>query len=305
MGDKGLERFHPEADSDPPRTLLQPMREKEKNIPEEGVMVVSFGGGDKWQMTAAGRLLYSHRLDEGEWSPFTEATSVTFSDLAPGKHYFQARAMDRAGNVDPDPAHLEFAVVLPWYQESRLVLIASAGTAAAVFFAWLAYKRHRQLVLSYAQVEKQVAERTREFEIGQPGIAAKPENERRSAPWPPASPTTSTTFSPSSKAPPRSSKTISTTPKKSARGPIASRPWCDQGSAIVQGHARLQPQVRRRTGALRPESHGGDTVKLLGDRFLREVELRFDRAPVRRLRRLAKSDPADSAESSSLTRRSR
>ncbi len=163
VGDKGLERFHPEADSDPPRTLLQPMREKEKNIPEEGVMVVSFGGGDKWQMTAAGRLLYSHRLDEGEWSPFTEATSVTFSDLAPGKHYFQARAMDRAGNVDPDPAHLEFAVVLPWYQESRLVLIASAGTAAAVFFAWLAYKRHRQLVLSYAQVEKQVAERTREL----------------------------------------------------------------------------------------------------------------------------------------------
>ncbi len=98
--------YHPEADLDPPRTFITPMSEKERNIPEDGVIVVKFGGHDKWDGTAPGRLLYSYRLDTGEWSPFASADSASFSDLPAGKHYFQVRAMDRAGNMDPDPAKL-------------------------------------------------------------------------------------------------------------------------------------------------------------------------------------------------------
>ena len=73
--------------------------------------------------------------------------------------------MDRNCNVDPRPAELQFLVVLPWYKEKRLVLISMVGVAFALFFAGLAFNRHRQLLRSYAEVEQKVAERTRELEI--------------------------------------------------------------------------------------------------------------------------------------------
>ena len=72
--------------------------------------------------------------------------------------------MDRNGNIDPSPAQLEFSIVLPWYREGRLVLIACTGAAAALFFGGLAFNRHRRLVRSYAEVEHKVAERTQQLE---------------------------------------------------------------------------------------------------------------------------------------------
>ncbi len=60
--------------------------------------------------TDASGLEYSHRLDDGEWSAYSPATSVTFSDLAEGEHAFYVKARDRAGNEDPTPAERSFTV---------------------------------------------------------------------------------------------------------------------------------------------------------------------------------------------------
>ena len=51
------------------------------------------------------------------------------------------------------------------YRETRLVLISIAGVGVAMFFAGLAFNRHRRLSRSYIEVESKVAERTRELEI--------------------------------------------------------------------------------------------------------------------------------------------
>ena len=161
----GLSLYDPEADRDPPQTQVEPLPEREKNIHEGGAVTLRFGGQDKWKQTARERLLYSYRLDEREWSPFQEARQATFSELLAGKHTFQVRAMDRNCNVRSKPAQLDFVVVLPWYKETRLVLISMAGVALALFFAGVAFNRHRRLVRSYAEVEQKVAERTRELEI--------------------------------------------------------------------------------------------------------------------------------------------
>ncbi|HTA29233.1 MAG TPA: hypothetical protein VK731_02035, partial [Candidatus Cybelea sp.] len=59
---RNVSLYHPEADSDPPLTIITPMSEKERRIPEDGVMIVKFGGRDKWNTTAPQRLLYSYRL---------------------------------------------------------------------------------------------------------------------------------------------------------------------------------------------------------------------------------------------------
>jgi hypothetical protein len=44
---RGLSLYHPEADPDPPRTYVQPLTAKEKNIPAGGTITLTFSGEDK------------------------------------------------------------------------------------------------------------------------------------------------------------------------------------------------------------------------------------------------------------------
>jgi signal transduction histidine kinase len=269
--------YHPEADSDPPQTRVK-AKNGAWNTLEGGSIMLTFAGVDKWRITPSRRLLYSHRLDLGEWSPFKDATNVTFSDLAPGRHFFQVRAMDRAGNVDPDPAHLEFAVVLPWYKEGRLVLVAMAGAGAAIFFAALAWKRHRQLRLSYTQVERQVAERTRELELASQELIQSQKMR--------ALGTLAAGIA-------HDFNNILSIIKGSAQIIEANPDNPEKIRARVERIKRVVEQGAAVVRALLGFSQGSDdlaepcevnavvenTLRLLGDRFLREVEIQFDRAP--------------------------
>ncbi len=160
---RGLSTYHPEADVDPPRTLIHKIIE-EKSAAAEPEATLIFGGQDRWKFTPTERLLYSYRLDQQDWSPYQSQTTISYSELKPGTHNFQVRAMDRNGNPDGKIASLEFGVALPWYKETRLVLISLAGLTAALFFAALAFNRHRRLARSYAEVEKMVALRTGQLE---------------------------------------------------------------------------------------------------------------------------------------------
>ena len=79
-------------------------------------MKLKFSGRDEWKLTAANRsavLVPARRTRlvavPGMRGRFPSPTCPL------GKHYFQVRAMDRNCNIDPNPARLEFAVVLPWY----------------------------------------------------------------------------------------------------------------------------------------------------------------------------------------------
>lgn len=157
--------FHPEADTDPPKASIQELRESENNLLEGSSINLAFSGQDKWKYTSNDRLMFSYRLDQRDWSEFTDQLYILFQDLPAGKHYFQVRAMDRNCNIDPRPARLEFAVFVPWYKEVRLLAIALTGMTVALFFAWLAFNRHRQLLKSYAEVEQKVAERTQQLDV--------------------------------------------------------------------------------------------------------------------------------------------
>jgi signal transduction histidine kinase len=270
--------FHPEADADPPRTLIVPSAGTKQNTPEDGAITLNFRGADKWQITPPPRLLFSHRLDEGEWSAFDSETNVTLSDLPFGKHYFQVRAMDRAGNVEPEPAHWEFAVVLPWYEESRLVLIAALGAGAALFFAGLAYKRHRQLQRSYVQVEQQVAERTRELEMASRELLQSQKMRALGT----LAAGIAHDFNNILSIIKGSAQIIEDNPgnaEKIRTRTSRIKTVVDQGSAVVQAMLGFS---RSGDDLLEPcplNSLVENTIKLLGDRFLREVEIQFDSAP--------------------------
>lgn len=160
----GWSRFHPEADQDPPQTQVRSTATGEPTFREDSTVTLTMIGSDKWKQTVAERLLFSYRFDEREWTPFRDGNEVALSDLSLGKHYFQVRAMDRNGNVELQPGRLEFAMTLPWYRETRLVLVLAGALALALSFAALAMNRHRKLRRSYAEVERAIAERTRELE---------------------------------------------------------------------------------------------------------------------------------------------
>ncbi len=272
----GWSVFNPGADTEPPNTLLEASAGVHRNVREGTPVIISFSGRDKWDQTSVERLLFSWRLDGGEWSPFDEPTPLTFNDLAAGNHLFQVRAMDRNGNIAPAPARAEIAVVLPWYREPQLVVVLAMALVVATFFASLALNRHRRLLRSYAEVEKKIAERTRELEIA--------------------------------------SRELLHSQKMNALGTLAAGIAHDfnnilsiiKGSAqIIEDNADQPEKIRTRVDRIKTVVRQGaeivdamlgfsrgsdastvacdvnsvvaDTIKLLGDRFLRQVEVKFER----------------------------
>jgi signal transduction histidine kinase len=159
---RGAAVYFSDADTEEPRTLTPSIVENENE--ESRGITARLNGVDKWNYTPVNRLLYAYRLDEGTWSPFTNVNTVSFQNLSAGPHYLQARAMDRNGNQDPSTATLEFAVTLPWSRDPRLLGVVVLGVIAILFFAGLAINRHLQLMRSYAEVERKVAERTAQLE---------------------------------------------------------------------------------------------------------------------------------------------
>lgn len=89
----------------PPRTVV-------RNPPGGPVAVPSYlfelEGGDL--ETPPEGLRHSWRVDGGAWSAWTGGRLAAVTDLANGRHLFEARTVDREHNVDPSPARVEFEV---------------------------------------------------------------------------------------------------------------------------------------------------------------------------------------------------
>src|SRR5581483_1752354 len=274
----GLSLFHPEADTDPPQTSVQLFPAPESSLTEGGTISLTFGGQDKWKYTPRERLLYSYRLDVRDWTPFQEMSRVSFSDLPAGKHYFQVRAMDRNGNIDLHGAHREFVVIGPWYHETRLVLISCAGGVAVLFFASLAFNRHRRLSRSSAEVERKVAERTRQLEIANRELV---HSQKMNALGTLAA-GIAHDFNNILSIIKGSTQII----EENLENPDKIRTRTDriklvveQGAGIVKAMLGFSRDSGREPALCNLNEVVQDTLKLLGDRFLREVQIHSEAAP--------------------------
>ena len=119
--------YHPEADVDAPRTILDPAANL-REVSPSGEARITFGGIDKWSQTPSDRLLFSFRLDGGSWSPFENSDLATYHRLPAGTHRFEVRSMDRNGNIDPTGQSLDFAVPLPWYRQIGFLALMAVGS---------------------------------------------------------------------------------------------------------------------------------------------------------------------------------
>ncbi len=158
----GLLRYYREADLDEPSSYFAV--DTPRQTPTTRQFTVHYAARDKWNYTPAERLVYSHRLNEGMWTPFEEASVAVLTNLTAGEHRLAVRAMDRNRNEELEPAVWEFVAFVPWYAEPRIVVVAGGGLLVAGFLTWLAVNRHLRLRRSHTEVERIVEQRTRELQ---------------------------------------------------------------------------------------------------------------------------------------------
>ncbi len=148
----GVRRYHSNADRNPPETSISNDENYRRIAPGAEARFV-YSGKDKWDVTVPERLLFSHRIDGGPWSPFASSTSTSIKGLSHGEHTFEVRAMDRNFQVDLTPEQYSFLILLPWYREPAFILIALAGSVVIILLLWNA-------VLRYGRMELLVTQRT-------------------------------------------------------------------------------------------------------------------------------------------------
>jgi signal transduction histidine kinase/CheY-like chemotaxis protein/ligand-binding sensor domain-containing protein len=168
---RGIGLFHPEADRDPPTAYVRPDQNPREVAPGETRILIS--AVDKWNYTAADRVLCSHRIDGQPWTSFEDCRPAIFPSLARGAHHFEVRAMDRNGNRSSQPAAFDFSVVPPWYLSTGFLI--SAGAAFVLFAALLALLAvnftHRGRLIS--ELRKANAETDRQRELAEQASVSK------------------------------------------------------------------------------------------------------------------------------------
>ncbi|MGC4051268.1 MAG: PAS domain S-box protein [Paludibaculum sp.] len=160
----GVSHSDPEADSEPPQTLID-SDSNPRNVPPSGEARFVFSGMDRWKHTPESRLMFSWRLDGGAWSNYLASGAAELKNLARGKsHTLEVRAVDRNGNVDPDPSVISFEVLLPWYLEPGFLTACVFAVFALCSAAAMTFFRQRQLAGLVARRTSALAARNKQFQ---------------------------------------------------------------------------------------------------------------------------------------------
>ncbi|TFH03047.1 MAG: hypothetical protein E4H13_00135, partial [Calditrichales bacterium] len=114
----------------PPETWITMF---DPTVYQPGNTIISWRGVDRWKNTPDEQIQYSYRMDDNEWSNFTEKTSQIFLELATGAHIFKVRARDRDFNIDPTPVEVHLNVELPFYLQPAFLIPVILLTILSIF----------------------------------------------------------------------------------------------------------------------------------------------------------------------------
>src|SRR5262249_35005460 len=161
------------------------------------------------------------------------------------------------------------------YRETRLVLIAFAGLACALFFAGLSYNRHRRVVRSYAEGEQKVTERAREMENANCELLHSQKMNTLGT----LAAGIAHDFNNILSIVKGSAQIIEDNlqnPEKVRTRIDRIKTVVEQGAGIVKAMLGFSRDSADQVTACDLNEAVKDTVKLLGDRFLREVQVTFE-----------------------------
>ncbi len=149
--EEGIFLYHSDADKDSPNVQMNESKNVEEIVPDGNTQFV-YSGIDKWNYSKKDRLLYSHRIDDGNWSSYSEDTVSSNSGLSTGSHRFQVRAMDRNWNVSV-PVSWDFTVIRPWYKQPGFLITTTISTILIILFIGVSINRHLRLQSSYTDLK--------------------------------------------------------------------------------------------------------------------------------------------------------
>ncbi|MEM9987781.1 MAG: triple tyrosine motif-containing protein, partial [Bacteroidota bacterium] len=139
-GDFFCVRYQP--DTFPPHVLradYKPM------VDTEGNVVINWEGQDYYHATPADEILFSYRLNQGDWSPFTPQRSKTFFSLEGGDYRFEVRAMDKDFNLSPTPLRITFTVLPPVWQRTWFILLCLLLLGVIIYLLSRLIARNKRL----------------------------------------------------------------------------------------------------------------------------------------------------------------
>ena len=147
-------------DKNAPETILELTTDL---VSTAGNILLKWSGHDRWNDTLPQDMRYQWRMDQGNWSSWSNQADFTFTALSPGKHAFEVRTMDRDANVDLSPAVHAFVVEAPWWRNpwvagGALVLLTLVGVQTGRVI-----RRDRRLVVAnreLSEANREIREQT-------------------------------------------------------------------------------------------------------------------------------------------------
>lgn len=82
---------------------------------------IAWRGRDDWSVMSPEGMSYSYRIDDGEWSAFSENKKVFYSKSNSGRHTVQVRSRDIDFNIDQTPSEVSFDIIVPFYKQKWFV----------------------------------------------------------------------------------------------------------------------------------------------------------------------------------------
>jgi len=150
---RGLSLRHPDADRQPPVTLLNRVRNPVE-APSSGFLRLQLSGMDPWKLTSADRLFYRYQLDAERWSPYSPEQTIALEHLSAGAHFLKVQAMDRNGNRESGFDSHSFTVAGAWYQMPEVRALLAVAALAILTLLSLAWRHYRQRLHMVAQLEE-------------------------------------------------------------------------------------------------------------------------------------------------------
>jgi signal transduction histidine kinase/DNA-binding response OmpR family regulator/streptogramin lyase len=114
-------------------------------ISSSGNVIIAYNGVDYWNQTDAGKIQFSHRLNEDEWSLFSDEKSSVLLDLDAGDYTLEVRSRDLDGNIEPKPAQISFSILPPVYLRIWFILTILTFIGIIVWLLIRLYARNKQI----------------------------------------------------------------------------------------------------------------------------------------------------------------
>ncbi len=117
-------------DRSPPETNIVSYQ---KQVNQREDANVFWSGRDFFNETSFDDLQYSWRLNNEEWTTFSNKSFHTFNGLKPGHYQMEVRTRDMGLKIDPSPAVIKFRVLVPWWKHPLFISLASIALGLIIF----------------------------------------------------------------------------------------------------------------------------------------------------------------------------